>query len=119
MKKSIKTQGRPVQSKHFYSHIIETDSLYIELDKLNLSEEEKWHLVSLIDSSLHNTILDVILSELGEEDKKLFLKHLSSHDHDSLWDLLNNKVDSIEDKIKKAADDLTKALHTDIKEVNE
>lgn len=103
----------------FYSHIIEVNTLIVELDSLNLSDEQNHHLASLIDTSLHHTILDVILSELSDDDKKTFLSHLNSNDHSKIWDHLNSKVENIEDKIKKAADDLKVDLHKDIKEAKE
>ena len=102
--------------KNFYTHLIELESIIVELDKLNLSEEQKHHLASLIDSSLHHTILDAILSELNETDKRVFLKHVHDGDNDKIWQFLNGKVENIEDKIKKAADDLKMELHKDLKE---
>lgn len=100
---------------HFYSHIIEIESLIVELDKMDLSEGEKTHLASLIDSSLHHTILDAIMSELSDEDKRIFLEHLSNKEHDKIWDHLREKIDKIEDKIRNAADSLKEQLHRDIK----
>lgn len=101
--------------KHFYSHLIEVESVVIELDKLNLSTEEKIHLGQLIDSSLHHTILEAILSHLSEEDKKAFLKHIHESSHDKIWQFLHEKVENIEDKIKKVAEDLKKEIHEDIR----
>lgn len=103
--------------KTFYSHLIEVESIVLELDKLDLSDEEKIHLASLVDSSLHHTILDAILSELSEEDKKTFLQHVHEDNHDKIWKFLNERVDNIEDKIKKAAEDLKDQLHKDLQEV--
>lgn len=103
--------------KHFYSHIVETESIVIELNQMDLTEEEKTHLISLMDSNLHHTILDAILSELSDEDKKTFLKHLAHEDHDKVWQLLNEKIKNIESKIKKASEDLKEQLRKDIKEV--
>lgn len=103
---------------HFYSRIIEIDSLIVELDKLDLSTDEKIHLASLIDSNLHQTILDAVLSELSDKDKEIFLTHLSKNDHDKIWQHLNEKVESIEEKIKKAAESLKQDLHKDIKEAH-
>ena len=102
--------------KHFYSHLVETDSLVVLINELDATDEEKSHLIALVDSQLHHTILDAILSELPEEDKRSFLKFLMHEDHDKIWNHLNNRVDNIEEKIKKAADDLKKELHRDIKE---
>ncbi len=100
----------------FYTHLVEVDTLIIELDKMDLSQEEKMHLTALIDSSLDHAILEAILSELNEEDKKVFLKHLALDAHDKIWDLLGNRIDNIEGKIKKAADELKQELHKDIEE---
>lgn len=102
--------------KQFYSHLIEIESLVVELDKMDLTEDQKVHLTILIDSSLHHTILDAVLSELADSDKRVFLNHLQEDDHGKIWRFLNEKVDSIEGKIKKAADDLKVKLHKDIKD---
>lgn len=101
--------------KQFYSHLIETQSIIVELDKLDLTDEQKTHLAGLIDSSLHHTVLDAVLSELSDADKKVFLQSLKEDDHGKIWQFLNEKVDNIEDKIKKAAEDLVKEMHEDIK----
>ncbi len=103
--------------KHFYSHLIETDSLVILINQLDISDDEKAHLISLVDSQLHHTVLDAILSELSETDKRIFLKHLLKEDHESVCTHLNMKVGTIEEKIKKAAEDLKKELHEDIQSV--
>lgn len=100
----------------FYSQLIEVESIVLELDKLDLSPEQKTHLTNLIDSSLHHTVLDAVLSELSPGDKKAFLHHLNEDDKDKIWQFLNEKVDHIEVKIKKAADDLKDELHKDLKE---
>lgn len=105
--------------KQFYSHLVETDSIVLLINELDITDEEKAHLISLVDSQLHHTILDAILSELSEVDKRKFLKHLLDEDHESLWNHLNDKVDNIEEKIKKAAEDLKKELHQDIKEAKQ
>lgn len=103
--------------KHFYNHIVSFDSLVIALNTLNLSENEKEHLLEIADSSLYHTVLDAILSELSQEDKKTFLLHVAQEDDAKIWDFLNTKVQNIETKITLAADDLTEKLHKDIKEV--
>lgn len=105
--------------KYFYSHLIEIESITIELDKLDLSDGQRMHLANLVDSSLHHTILDAILSELSEEDKIKFIKHLEEDDHGKIWQFLNSKVDNIKDKIKSAAETLKRQLHEDLKKSRE
>ena len=106
-----------MRKKYFYSHIIDTSTLSLELGDMDLAPKERMHLISLVDSNIHHEVLDLILSELKEPDKKTFLTHLSLENHDKVWRFLNGKIDNIEEKIKKTADDLKKELHNDIKEV--
>ena len=105
--------------KQWYSHLIEIESIIIELDKMDLSKEEKLHLTSLVDSSLHHTILDAVFSQLKEEDKKILVTHLQEGNHDKIWKFLNEKVNGVEEKIKKAAEDLKMELHKDLKRAKE
>jgi len=103
--------------KSFYNHLVTIDSLTIELDKIEMSQDEKRHLILLIDSNIHQTVLNVVLSELQGNDKKIFLHHLSSGDHDKAWIHLKGKIENVENKIKKAADEIIKELHEDIKKI--
>lgn len=106
-----------MKKKHFYTDIIDTSTLSLELGEMNLTSEERIDLISLVDSNIHHAILDLVLSELSEEDKKQFLMHVASSEHDKVWKLLKEKTENIEEKIKKTAEDLKKELHKDIKEV--
>ncbi|MBI3109770.1 hypothetical protein HYZ06_01890 [Candidatus Daviesbacteria bacterium] len=103
--------------KYFYSQYIVIESLIAELHNMDLSEDERLHLASLVDSSLHHAILDEILSCLEEHDKRLFLKLLHEDpENEKLMEFLKDKVEGLEEKIKKVADDLIKEMHEDIKE---
>lgn len=101
--------------KYFYSHLIEIESIFIGLDKMDLTKTEKLHLAHLIDSSLHHVVCDAILSELHQEDKRAFMVHLNEGNHDKIWQFLNEKIERVEDKIKKAAQDLKNEMHKDLK----
>ena len=103
--------------KYFYSHIIDTSILSLELGDMDLDSKERLHLISLIDSNIHHEILDLILSELNPSDKKTFLSHLACENHDKVWKFLNEKIKDVKGKIKKIAEDLKNELHKDIKEV--
>lgn len=105
-----------MKKKVFYAYLIETSSITLELADMDLSKEERLHLLSLVNSNIHNSILDTVLSSLSEEDKKIFLANLNSNDHEKIWDHLRNKVSDIEDKIKDCIEDLKKELHKDMKE---
>lgn len=94
------------------------ESVILELDELDLSQEQRIHLANLIDSSLHHTILDAVLSELSPQDKKIFLNNLKEDDHSKIWKFLNDKIDNIEEKIKRTAEDLKSELQKDLKEAD-
>ncbi len=100
--------------KHFYTHIVEIDSMFIALDLLDIKKEEREELIVIIESSVHHVVLDTVLSQLSEEDKKTFLSHVHSEKHDAVWELLQGKTKNIEKKILKAVEKLKKDLHRDI-----
>lgn len=102
--------------KQFYSSIIQVETLYVALDDLAITEKEKEHLKSIIDTNLYHTILNAVLSELPESDKKMFLDKLAEDNHEKTMEFLKKRILNIEDKIKKTANDLVKELHEDIKE---
>lgn len=100
----------------FYAHLISMEEVLIELDSLELSPDEKHHLSQLLDSNLHHTVLDAILAELSDEDKETLLRLINSDKHDKIWEHLNGKVVGVEEKIKKAAQEITSQMHKDIKD---
>ena len=102
--------------KHFYTHLIEIDTIYTELESLPIHKHEKDELVEIVHSTIHHVVIDTVLTELPEEDRKTFLTHIHAEDHDSIWKLLK-KVDQSEDKIKKAIEKLKKEFHHDIDEI--
>ncbi|QQG43601.1 MAG: hypothetical protein HYW45_01115 [Candidatus Daviesbacteria bacterium] len=103
--------------KIWYQKIITIEPILQELNQMDLSDEERAHLSELLDSSLHHAILDEILSNLTEEDKKLFLKMLHEDpENEKLVNFLNEKIDRIDERVKKVADDLVKEMHQEVKE---
>lgn len=102
---------------HFYSHIIEIESIVMKLDEMELTNEQKIHLASLIDSTIHNHVLDLIFSQLSDEDKMVLVEKMKSGTKNKeIMDFLSQKVDNIEDQILKTVDSLKDELHEDIKE---
>src|SRR3989344_4660064 len=100
----------------FYHHLINIESLFIELDELELSVKQKNELAQLVDSNLHHTILDLVLSELRADDKRIFLQNLRDDNHQKIWNHLNSKIDNLEKKIENSIKQIKKELHKDIKE---
>lgn len=104
-------------SKYFYSHLINIDSLALELEELEFSKDEKKELIELAHVHIHQMITDAILSELKEEDKRKFLELLAGGEDEKIWEHLNTKVEKIEDKIKAASEQVKKELTQDIKKI--
>ena len=101
-------------NKYFDSHLVDFESLDLDLDLLNLSRGEKKELLEIAHMRLHATILDAVLSELNEKDKKRFLELLALGDYEKVWSHLNNKVEKIEEKIVLASEQIKKELKDDI-----
>lgn len=105
--------------KTFYSHLIDFDSVFLALEQLEISPEEKSKLENMADEQLQHVIVGAILNELSERDKKIFLANLQYEGHDKIWKHLADKVEKIEEKIIMAAEDLKHELHADIKEIKD
>lgn len=103
-------------TKHFFSHLVEIQTIELELDNLTMEEHEKEELKNLIHENIYHAVLDAVLSELSEEDKKAFLEHLITSENDKIWNFINAKVEGIEEKIKKAAEDVKEQIKKDVKE---
>ena len=70
-----------------------------------------------MDTQIHHTVMDIILSKLSPEDKQLFLEQLAKRPHDKqLMKFVSARVDGIEDEIRQAVRELKKELHADIEE---
>ena len=103
--------------RFFYHKIIVIEEIVEDLHQMDFSVEEKNHLANLVDTSLHHVILDEILSNLKDNDKRAFLKMISEDpESEKLCEFLNGKIDGVDKKIKKVADDLIKEMKKDILE---
>lgn len=103
--------------KQFYSEIIEINSVFVEIDALNASKEEKEHLKAMMATTIHHAILDTTMSKLSKEDKKTFLEHLLSEDHEKIWKLLSAKVKDAKETIAKTSKELLEEFHKDISKI--
>jgi len=103
--------------KHFYTHLITLEDLHAEIALLPMPVAEKEELVIIIHETIHHVVVDTMLSEFDEEDKHVFLHHITQDNHDDIWVLLNTKVKDAEEKITQAVYLLKKELLNDITEV--
>ncbi len=104
-----------MKSKHFFSHLIETTDITIELAEIELTPDERVHLISLIEANIHSTVINTVLSNLTEEDKKIFLKNLITNNHETIWSHLG-KARGIEEKIKLAIKNAKNELLKDVRQ---
>ena len=102
--------------KKFYTHLVEIDSLTVELDSLNLEDHHKHELARLMDENIHNVVMDAILSKLSDEDKNKFAQLVHSDDYDEIWKFLKEKSSDIEEEIRKATKEFKQELHKDLEE---
>ncbi len=103
--------------KYFYGEIIEIESVIIQLDELDLTEEQKLTLSGLVDATIHQTVLDIAFSGLSLPDKRAFAQKVKQNPADkTLLDFLRGKIDNIEEEIIAAVEELKKDLEKDIKE---
>lgn len=107
--------------KHFYHQIIVIDSIHLGLGTLDLSPKEKEELIEIIENNMHHTVVDTVLSELEENDKKTFLALITQPDqkHDLIWAFLDMKVAQAETKIKEAVKAFEVKILQDILELKE
>ncbi len=101
----------------FYSELIQIESVIIAMDELDLKDEHKSHLSKLVDSTVHHTIMELILSKLSKSDQVEFVKLYNQDPHNrEIIKFLNSKVAGIDQEIKQAAVKLKNELHEDIRE---
>jgi hypothetical protein len=101
---------------YFYSNLITLEPVVLRLSELSLTADEKKELLNISEENLHYILMDLVLTELSDDDKKIFFLHLTVEKHEPLWEFLHSKIDQVEDKIKKAADDFIASLNKDILE---
>ena len=106
-----------MKKKHFYSNLISIEQMHVEFGSLDLSKEERGHLLTLVHENLHLKILDTVFSHLTTNEKETFLSHLEDDDHDKTWEFLKEKIEDIEEKIVASAEELLKEFQHDIAKV--
>jgi len=108
-----------MKNKFFYSHIVEITEVTVRINELDLTEDEKNHLMSLLEANIHSTVIENILSQLQEDDKKQFLKNLVANNNQIILEHLKIKIEKLEDKIKNSVEELKKDLLKDLEDVRE
>jgi predicted transcriptional regulator len=108
-----------MKGKHFYSHLIEIHEIYFSISELELSDVERSHLLTLAEANIHATVINTVLPNLSEADKKVFLKNLVADNHQETWKHLQRKMHNAQEKISQSLKDLKQELLKDIKEAKQ
>lgn len=103
-------------SRIFYDIHIHLEEIEIELDKLEISHEEKQEMEHLIEEMVHHRVLDRILTHLPRHHHAEFLDrfHKAPYD-DKLLSWLDSRIEkSVEEHIKEEMEKLKKKILQDI-----
>lgn len=104
-----------MKRKHFYTHLIQVNDIVLDLGDLDMTQEERVHLLALLDANIHSTVVHTVLSELPNDEKKAFLENIIVNDHEKTWNHLRLNSVGLEDKIRIAVEKLVKEMKQDIK----
>lgn len=104
--------------KHFYSYLVQTELITVELEELDLTPTQKEHLAGLIDSSFYHLVLDISLSHLSDRsDKHIFVRQLAEDSSNSqLMEFLISRGEDIEEKLAKAIEGLRREISQDLQQ---
>ncbi len=104
-----------MKHKHFYSHLIESTELTLEIGELNIDKKERVHLLSLYEANIHTIVIKEILDELPSEDKNKFLQNVIGNNHKKTWEHIKEKAKYAEEKIDKKIKEATRDFIAEIK----
>ena len=93
------------------------DTIILELNMLDIKDDEREKLLKLADDLAELRFLNVILGKLEEKDKELFLDQIHSGQPEILAEFLREKIDDVEELIKKHAVDLEQEVIEDIRDL--
>jgi hypothetical protein len=103
--------------KIFYDNLVNLHDLHLKFDKMDVPVEERAELIELADSAVHHEIFDLIMIEVPDEHRTIFLESFGNDPSDeSILVFLKLRVPGIEDKIKERAEAVKRSLIEDFGE---
>ena len=99
-------------SKIFYDYLVILDDVDAEIKDIVETEEERHELWQIVDETINNRVLELLLDKLEEEHHDEFLEKFLEAPHDeSLILFLNHRIDGnieniIKDEINKLASEI-------------
>jgi hypothetical protein len=104
-------------SKLFFDHLVIREEIDIEFSRFNLSAEERAELVEIVDQTLTNHVLNVVLNHLPKDKHSDFVSRFHAAPHDiGLLDYLKiHAHPQIDEEIKKHAAKIKKDILAEVK----
>lgn len=101
--------------KYIFEDTIETKDIYLVIDEYTADNETKQYLITVVKDIIHHKIVDLVLDELDEEKKIIFIEKLDdeSQHHDILSKLSGWITDfelKVVSKVKEAEKELVKLM---------
>lgn len=88
----------------FYDHLIEPQRIAEHVERLNMTNDERDHFITIVRSTIHHDIMDEVLSRLPHEHKDPFLDHVALDKHDEALQLLSQHIADLEELVHQIAD---------------
>jgi hypothetical protein len=104
-------------SKLFFDHLIVREEIEVELNGYKLDAEERAELLDIVDQTITNEVMNVILNHLPKDKHRDFISLFSSMPHDlSLLDYLKQHAHpEIAEKIKTHSAKIKKDIIAEIR----
>jgi hypothetical protein len=102
--------------KVFYDHLVNIHELHVEFDRLDLPVKERNEMVGLADSAVHHEVFDLLMVEIPQEHRTIFLESFSNDPgDDTILVFLKRRVPDIEDKIRARAEEVKRSFIEEIR----
>lgn len=102
--------------KAFYDHLVNIHELHIEFDRLDVPIEDRNEMVGLADSAVHHEVFDLLMVEIPEAHREIFLESFSNDPgDDTILVFLKRRVPDIEEKIRSRAEEVKRFFIEDVR----
>lgn len=103
-------------SKLFFDYLIILDDVEAEIKEIAELEEERHELWQIVDETINNRVLELLLDRLAEEHHDEFLERFLEAPHDEeLIDYLNERIqENLEELIRNEVENLSSEILREI-----
>ncbi len=86
--------------KYIFEDIIQTQEIFITIEKHFDDEEEKEHMFNLVKNTFHHQLMDVVMDEITHDQKVIFLVEIEDETkHEGLLERLKEWVIDLDEKL--------------------